>query len=1016
MKSRIKLMDKTDVKHRKETKSKSALTIKLKGESSDPLSHLNPQQRDAVTHKNGPILVIAGAGTGKTRVITERIYYILDQKWCNNDQILALTFTEKAASEMEERLDILMPLGYEAIQVSTFHSFCEKLLRQYGIDIGISPNFRILEGVRQWQFMREHLFEFDLDYYRPMGNPTRFIDALLSHFGRLKEELISPDQYSDYARSMMEAVNTQNSKFKTLNSKQIPNSKSQIPISSSAKEVKLEAQKYMELANAYKRYQELLIENSYLDFADLHYKVFELFEKRPNILRHLQEHYKYLLVDEYQDTNIAQNRICDCLASRHKNIMVVGDDDQSIYKFRGAAISNILQFEEKYQELKKVVLTQNYRSDQKILDFAYTSIQKNNPDRLEIKSEVIKKLTALRPGQEDSVTLAHCSTIEQEVEYVVEEIKKTKVPLSEIALLVRANNYAQPFIEAFRRHNISYQSLSERGLYDKPEIKNLIAVLRVLANPTDDISFYQVLRMPVWNIKMETIAELIVAAKKHYTSVWNQIKKNPECELLKKTIEDLLKYSKDHTAGETLYRFTDTIRLYELLLQHGTIEAEEKITNIATFFNKIREFERESEHKTVIDFAAYLDLSEEAGDNPAAKFDVAGVEGVQISTVHGAKGLEFNTVFVANLVNRRFPTDNRKDLIEMPDEMVHEILSESDMHTQEERRLFYVACTRAKEKLHLLHSDFYSQSTAKNPRPNKRSRFIDEIIDEVQVTQVEKTVEGVERFLKPKLETRNPKLEKISNHKSQITNFSYSQLTTFQSCPRQYQYQFIYKIPKPPSGALSFGITLHNTLLEFYRLVSQSKQASLFTEYNEDLSFEKLISIYGQKWIPYGYESKAHMESAKKRGKEILKLFYGHFKERIPSVEFLEKSFKLKVGDYTISGRIDRADKLENGALEIIDYKTGRAKSQERVNKDLQLMIYAMAANECFKKPASKMTLYFLDEDQKISTEPDSGKIQKAKDEIIETADKINQSDFAPTPSKFTCQFCPYRKICDSAV
>ncbi|MFC1729797.1 ATP-dependent helicase [candidate division KSB1 bacterium] len=963
------------------------MTIKI-GES-DTLNHLNPEQREAVTHKTGPSLVIAGAGTGKTRVITERISYILGQKWCKNNQILALTFTEKAAGEMEERLDVLMPIGYEAIQVSTFHSFCEKLLRQYGIDIGISPNFKILEGVRQWQFMKENLFEFELSYYRPLGNPTKFIDALLSHFGRLKEELNSPENYLKFAKEREAREQSE--------------------------EAKMEAKRLLELANAYAKYQELLEQNSYLDFSDLQYKIIELLEKRPNILKHLQKAYQYILVDEYQDTNIAQNRIVDLLSEQHKNIMVVGDDDQSIYKFRGAAISNILQFEEKYTGAKKVVLTQNYRSNQKILDFAYTSIQKNNPDRLEIKSNVVKKLTALRPGGDDSVILAHCSTIEQEVEYAVEAIKKAEVPLSEIAVLVRANHYAQPFIEAFRKANIPYQFLSERGLYDKPEIKKLISVLRVLANPTDDISFYEVLRMPVWNIKMETIAELITTAKKQYTSVWNQIKKNTECEFLAKVIADLLEYSKDHTIGEALYRFTDTIQLYDRLLKMETIEAEERITNIATFFNKVRQFERESEYKTVIDFVAYLELSEEAGDNPSAKFDVAGMDGVQISTIHGVKGLEFNTVFVANLVNRRFPTDNRKDPIEMPNELVHEILNDADVHTQEERRLFYVACTRAKEKLHLLHSDFYSASNAKNPRPNKRSRFIDEVIDEVVVTQVEKTVEGVERFLKPKSEILNPKFEKIPSHKSQIINFSYSQLTTFQSCPRQYQYSYIYKIPQPPSGALSFGITLHNTLLEFYRHVNQSKQASLFTEYDEDLSYEKLITIYGEKWINQGYESKSHMEASKERGKEILELFYGHFKERIPQIEFLEKGFKLKVGDYTISGRIDRADKMDSGTLEIIDYKTGKAKKQDQVDKDLQLQIYALATSECFQQPASKMTLYFLDEDNKVSTEPDAKKFEKVKAEIVETADQINSSDFSPTPSKFTCQFCSYRKICDSA-
>ncbi len=695
--------------------------------------------------------------------------------------------------------------------------------------------------------------------------------------------------------------------------------------------------------------------------------------------------------------------------------MVVGDDDQSIYKFRGAAISNILQFEEKYPDLQKFVLTQNYRSSQKILDFSYTSISRNNPDRLEIKSSVDKKLKAQTPGTKESIILAHCTTLDQEVEFVLDQIEKAQVPLSQIALLVRANHYAHPFIEALRKRNIPYQFLSERGLYDKPEIKELISLLRVLSNPADDISFYQVLRFPFWNLTMETITRLIADAKSKYSSVWSQVKGNPDCQFLTGTVSDLLDYSKAHTVGETLYRFTESVKLYEGLLADASIEAEEKITNIATFFSKIREFERLNESKTVVDFVAYLDLATESGENPSAKFDVAGMDGVQISTIHGVKGLEFHTVFLANLVNRRFPTDNRQDLIPLPDELIHEILTENDVHTQEERRLFYVACTRAKEKLFLLHSDYYSPSLASKPRVNKRSKFIDEIIDEVEVTQIEKTAEGVEQFLKPQVSSLKSQVSSEARTEP-IVQFSYSQLSTYKTCPRQYQYSYIYKIPQPPSGALSFGISLHNTLLAFYRLVTQTKQASLFTEFNEDLSLDRLLTFYEEKWVSQGYESRQHMESAKHRGKEILDLFYGHFKERMPQIEFLEKGFKLKVGDYTLSGRIDRADKLEDGSLEIIDYKTGKSKSQAQVDKDLQLQIYAMATKECLGKPASKMTLYFLDDDLKVSTEPDEKQIEKVKQEIIETADQINQGDFTPKPDRFACKFCAYRGICDSAV
>jgi len=474
----------------------------------------------------------------------------------------------------------------------------------------------------------------------------------------------------------------------------------------------------------------------------------------------------------------------------------------------------------------------------------------------------------------------------------------------------------------------------------------------------------------------------------------------------------MIEYSKTHTAGEVLFKFTNDRKIYENLLSKETIEAEEQITNIASFFGRINQFERESDEKTVIDFVEYLQASEEAGENPAAKFDIGGIDGVQISTVHSAKGLEFHTVFLPSLAARRFPTDNRKDPIDVPQELISEILTEGDFHVQEERRLFYVAMTRAKENLHLLYSDFYSSSNAQNPRAKKPSIFVQEVADQIPV-KIEKTAEGVERFLKPK--SSGLPLSSELGEREPITRFSYSALQSFKTCPRQYEYNYLLKIPQAPSGATSFGSSLHNTLNEFYKLVSQSKQASLFEDYKEDLSLDRLLSIYEDKWISVGFESKAHHDTLKARGKEILEKFYEHFKDEVTRIELLEKGFKLKVGHYTITGRIDRADKLEDGSLELIDYKSGKSKSQKEVDKDQQLMIYALAAKECFGQPASRLTLYFLDDDLKVSTEPDADKLDKMKTDIIETADKINESDFAPTPSKFVCGFCPYNKICDRA-
>src|SRR3990167_4082049 len=291
------------------------------------LESLNKEQKEAVTHENGPLLIIAGAGTGKTTVITRRIAWLILEKKIKPDEILALTFTEKASTEMEERVDRLLPYGYVDLWISTFHGFAEKILRLHGLDIGLSTNFRILSDTEQWYLVRKNLDKFNLDYYRPLGNPTKFIHALLKHFSRAKDEEISPKEYLAYTESLKL-------------------DKDIAPDESAAQE----AARLAEVANAYHIYQKILLENNALDFGDLINYALKLFKERPNILEFYRKKFKYILVDEFQDTNWAQYELVKLLAEPNNNLTVVGDVDESIYKFRGASISNILTFKKDFKK------------------------------------------------------------------------------------------------------------------------------------------------------------------------------------------------------------------------------------------------------------------------------------------------------------------------------------------------------------------------------------------------------------------------------------------------------------------------------------------------------------------------------------------------------------------------------------------------------------------------------------------------------------------------------------------
>jgi DNA helicase-2/ATP-dependent DNA helicase PcrA len=332
---------------------------------------LNKEQQQAVKYNKGPLLIIAGAGTGKTSVIVEKIKYLVKKKLAKPEQILALTFTEKAASEMEERVDKAMPYGYFQMNISTFHAFAEQILKENGYQIGLSPSYRLMTEAETIIFLKKNIFLFKLKYFRPLGNPNKFLEALLQHFSRLRDENVSPEEYIRFSQNQKSKIKNQIEEDELI-----------------------EKQKYHELAIAYQKYQKLKIKEGLMDFADLVYYVLQLFQKRSNILKRYQQQYPFVLVDEFQDTNISQYQLVRllCPAKKNPHLTVVGDDSQAIYKFRGASVSNIINFMKDYKKTKQITLKKNYRSNQTILDAAYKLIKNNDPDTLEFKLGISKNL------------------------------------------------------------------------------------------------------------------------------------------------------------------------------------------------------------------------------------------------------------------------------------------------------------------------------------------------------------------------------------------------------------------------------------------------------------------------------------------------------------------------------------------------------------------------------------------------------------------------------------------------
>lgn len=960
---------------------------------------LNPEQKAAVQHLDGPMLIVAGAGTGKTRVITERIAHLLNSKACTPAEILALTFTEKAANEMVERIDERLPLGYEELCVKTFHSFADQILRESGMEMGIDPGYKILTQTDQWFFFKKNLFEFELDYYRPLGNPNRFIYDILNHFSKLRDELVSPEKFLKYADGL---------------------------------EAGEEREQMLEIGKVYAKYQDLKMKNNFLDFGDLTYYALELLQKRESVLRRYQERFRFVMVDEFQDTNYAQFQMVLLLAQAHKNIVVVGDDDQSIYKWRGASLSNILQFEKHFPESKKVVLIENYRSSQKILDCAYALIQNNNPDRLEEREGMDKRLRANEGsdaagkarsdeastdvGGADAIAdspAPHAPPVEahqfhsfvQEAGFVAEKIKALHetdgTRFSDFAVLIRTNQLAHPFIDEFKTLGIPYQVKNPKGLFALEEIKDLISVVKLLANPYDDIAMLRILKMPIFEISMPEILELLNNPEKQ--PLFKIISQPDDSPTLPGTesgtkkvatlFVDLAEFSRDRSVGEVLNEFINKSGYLNFLANNDKFE---ELENINEFAKQVSKFERENEDNSILDFVNYLNLLEES-NSVFATDEFADRDSVQILTVHGSKGLEFDNVFVVSAVANRFPGINRRDTFELPAELTNEIFPEGDVHIQEERRLMYVAMTRAKKRLFLTYSGQYEGNKKWKP-----SRFVSELLDtnNAVLTEHEESEDAIAK-LRAFKEPEKPIFNLPPFNRKKL---SYSQLDTFKSCPLKYNYNYLMKVPTPPSHAANFGSSVHETLNEFYLRLKKG----------EKVDFDLMKELYEKSWIPYGYESKAHENTRKKKGLEILKNFYDTNSDPFVIPAYLERPFNLRIGDFWISGRIDRIDRGADGAFEVIDYKTGRLRKGANLKNDLQLSIYALACRDVFGFNADSLSLYYLEDNEKVSTTRSDEDTTAVEAQVLELFEEIKNSKFPPTPG-FQCKFCDFRLICPAS-
>jgi len=969
-----------------------------------PQLELNQAQNRAIEHGDGPLLVIAGAGTGKTRVITERIRRLFERDdTLLGENVLALTYTIKAAGEMLRRVRRTCGERADGITINTFHGFCEAILKEG------APHRKPIAPVDHWILLRRNMRRLQLEKYRRLAEPGQFLSDFLQFFSRCQDELVSYEQYQEYADRCAGKLEQERQQLDE----------------ETYKERLEEVQKQQEIARAYRASEDLLSEKNVVALNGLIVEAVKLLEDDAELRERLQKRFRHILVDEFQDTNIAQLRLLELVTAWPRNIVAVGDNDQAIYRFRGASFGSFKLFLERFAGWRegrdsttfRVLLKENYRSTPNILRVATQVIAQN-----ETSADFPNKVLEPTRPEGDRVRIAELQTAEEEALWVASQIERSHKAgkrWSDFAVLYRQHTHRDLLVPELARRKIPFV-ISRLSILDHPLVRDTIAYLRLLARPYDDVSCMRVLAAPAWGLEPADLIRLAQRARKEgKRGAIYDVLQLPQGQLafdarhaalggLLEYLNSQRKAMRRRTAREIL---SDVIEWLEIPAR-ASAQDQKYVKRLADF---AKEWEPKSETRRLPEFLEYLDYYQQANETIALDDEVPG-EAVQLMTVHGAKGLEFPQVFVMRVNNRCFPVGERSPLFTFPVELMKEELPQGDFHTQEERRLFYVALTRAEEKLTL---------TTLTEKRGKIPTFIEDILMEPKVKRRDvlqvapKVLAPVEEPLTGASEGPQRSLfaaegpakifsriavwaETFHPPASEPLTLSPSAVMGYRACPQQYLFEKLWSVEGEAKATWTFGRVIHSTIR---RAVAELKKG-------HKLPFDEVQRIYETEWSAIGYEDDYQEEEYKKDGLEQLKTFYEALVEAPAEILEQEKGFELDLeNNVVVKGRIDQINSLGRKDVEIIDYKTGKAKKDSEANKDLQLSIYAIAAKEIFELNPVRLVFHYLQDNKRQATTRSAKQLAEAQKIVQEVAAEIRAGQFDAKPG-FQCRACAYRPIC----